>query len=147
MTDAVSTILYRIGRIISLDGKSFDISNSIVEFDYFEDILQQSVTATMKIVSSFSYVNQLPIRGGEKVELNIMSSFGDTIFEGDNALYVYKVSDWNTQRMVEECTIHLTSLEHFSNQSTRCVKKYQLLKDFIIIIIPSKKLIFVIVRH
>ena len=125
MSDAVSTILYRIGRIISLDGKSFDISNSIVEFDYFEDILQQSVTATMKIVSSFSYVNQLPIRGGEKVELNIMSSFGDTIFEGDNALYVYKVSDWNTQRMVEECTIHLTSLEHFSNQSTRCVKKYQ----------------------
>ena len=122
--DAVSTILYRRASIISLKGRSFDISENIIEFDYYEDILQQSVSATMKIVSSFSYVNQLPIRGGEKVELNIVTSFGDTIFEGDNALYVYKVSDINTSRMVEECTIHLTSLEHFSNQSTRCMKKY-----------------------
>ena len=122
--DAVSTILYRRATIISLDGRGFDFSENIVEFDYYEDILQQSVTATIKLVSSLSYVNQLPIRGGEKVELNIVTSFGDTIFEGDNALYVYKVSDINTSRMVEECTIHLTSLEHFSNQSTRCMKKY-----------------------
>ena len=122
--DAVSTILYRRATIISLDGQGFDFSENIIEFDYYEDILQQSVTATIKLVSSLSYVNQLPIRGGEKVELNIVTSFGDTIFEGDNALYVYKVSDINTSRMVEECTIHLTSLEHFSNQSTRCMKKY-----------------------
>ena len=124
MADAVSTILYRRASIISLKGESFDLSKNIVEFDYYEDILKQSVSATIKIVASFSYVNQLPIRGGEKVEMNIETSFGETKFEGDNALYVYKVSDHRTSRMVEECTIHLTSLEHFSNQSTRCIKKY-----------------------
>ena len=122
--DAVSTILYRRASIISLKGEGFDLSENIIEFDYYEDILKQAVTAKIKVMSSFSYVNQLPIRGGEKVEMIIETGFGKTIFEGDNALYVYKVSDINTERMVEECTIHLTSLEHFSNQSTRCMKKY-----------------------
>jgi len=122
--DAVSTILYRRASIISLKGEGFDLSENIIEFDYYEDILKQAVTAKIKVMSSFSYVNQLPIRGGEKVEMIIETGFGETIFEGDNALYVYKVSDINTERMVEECTIHLTSLEHFSNQSTRCMKKY-----------------------
>ena len=119
--DAVSTISYKRSTIFSLDGEGFNISK-ILEFDYYEDILKQSVTATMKIASSFSYVNQLPIRGGEKVELNISTSFGETKFEGDNALYVYKVSDHKTSRMVEECVLHLTTLENFSNQSTRCMK-------------------------
>ena len=122
--DAVSTILYRRASIISLKGEGFDLSENIVEFDYYEDILKQAVTAKIKVISSFSYVNQLPIRGGEKVELNISTSFGETKFEGDNALYVYKVSDHKTSRMVEECVLHLTTLENFSNQSTRCTKKY-----------------------
>ena len=121
--DAVTTLSYKRSTIFSLDGEGFNISK-ILEFDYYEDILKQSVTATMKIASSFSYVNQLPIRGGEKVELNISTSFGETKFEGDNALYVYKVSDHKTSRMVEEFILHLTTLENFSNQSTRCIKKY-----------------------
>ena len=121
--DAVSTISYKRSTIFSLDGEGFDIKK-ILEFDYYEDVLKQAVTAKMKISSSFSYVNQLPIRGGEKVELNISTSFGETVFEGDTALYVYKVSDHKTSRMVEECVLHLTTLESFSNQSTRCQKKY-----------------------
>ena len=121
--DAVSTISYKRSTIFSLDGEGFDIKK-ILEFDYYEDVLKQAVTAKMKISSSFSYVNQLPIRGGEKVELNILTSFGETVFEGDTALYVYKVSDHKTSRMVEECVLHLTTLESFSNQSTRCQKKY-----------------------
>ena len=121
--DAVSTISYKSSTIFNLDGEGFDIKK-ILEFDYYEDVLKQAVTAKMKISSSFSYVNQLPIRGGEKVELNILTSFGETVFEGDTALYVYKVSDHKTSRMVEECVLHLTTLESFSNQSTRCQKKY-----------------------
>ena len=125
MANAVSTLVYKKARIISLEGKSFDLSDNIVEFDYYEDVLKQSVTATLKVISSYSYVTGLPIRGGEKVELDVFTGFGDFTREGDNALYVYKVSDWNTERTVEECKIHLTSIEHFSNQSTRCMKKYE----------------------
>ena len=121
--DAVTTLAYNRSTIFSLDGEPFDIEK-ILEFNYYEDVLKQSVTADIKISSSFSYVNQLPIRGGEKVELNIETSFGKVIFEGDNALYVYKVSGQKTSRMVEEFTLHLTTLESFSNQSTRCMKKY-----------------------
>ena len=124
MSDAVTTLIYRKASIISLDGKSFDISSSIVEFDYYEDILQHSITGTFKIISSYSYVNQLPIRGGERLEINLHTALGDISFEGENALYVYKVSDHNTERMVEEFKLHVTSIENFSNQSTRCMKKY-----------------------
>ena len=73
MSDAVTTLIYRKASIISLDGKSFDISSSIIEFDYYEDILQHSITGTFKIISSYSYVNQLPIRGGERLEINLLS--------------------------------------------------------------------------
>ena len=57
MADAVSTIVYRKANIISLEGKSFDLSNSIVEFDYYEDILQHSISATFKVVSSLSLIH------------------------------------------------------------------------------------------
>ena len=103
--DAVTTLAYNRSTIFSLDGEGFDIKK-ITEFNYYEDVLKQAVTADMKITSSFSYVNQLPIRGGEKVELNISTSFGEVKFEGDNALYVYKVSGQKTSRMVEEFTLH-----------------------------------------
>ena len=143
--DAVSTLIYRRATITSLKGEEFDLSNSIIQFDYYEDILKQSITATIKIVSSYSYVSQLPIRGGEKVELDVVTSFGETEFKDDTALYVYKVSNWNTERTVEECVIHLTSLEFFSNQSTRCMKKYNFkgigehVKDILKNTLKSKK--------
>jgi len=126
--DAITTLVYRQASITSLDGRSFDLTGKITEFNYYEDILKQSVTADMEITSSFSYVNQLPIRGGEKVIISLETAFGVVEFgtEGspDNALYVYKVSGHNTERMIEECKIHLTTLERFSNESTRCMKKY-----------------------
>ena len=56
--DAVSTLIYRKATITSLKGEEFDLSNSIIQFDYYEDILKQSITATIKIVSSYSYVSQ-----------------------------------------------------------------------------------------
>ena len=132
MAEPVSTILYNRAVITSLDEKqTVDLSKSIISFDYYEDILQQSITATIKLESMYSYVNQLPIRGGERVDLELTVSSGESTgpdagfqLTNDTPLYVYKVSDWNTQRMIESCTLHLTSIEHFSNQSTRCRKKY-----------------------
>ena len=132
MAEPISTILYNRAAITSLDEKqTVDLSKSIISFDYYEDILQQSITATIKIESMYSYVNQLPIRGGERVDIDLLVSFGEVTgpdagfkLTNDTPLYVYKVSDWNTQRMIESCTLHLTSIEHFSNQSTRCRKKY-----------------------
>ena len=124
MAEAVNTIYYRRAVITSLDGKqTVDLSKAIEKFDYFEDVLKQSITARIKINSSYSYVNQLPIRGGERVDLDILTSFGDGSgpdagfkLTGDTPLFVYKVSDRKIVRMVEECVIHLTSIEHFSNE-------------------------------
>ena len=136
MAEAVNTIYYKRAVITSLDGsQTVDLSKAIQRFNYFENILEHSITATIEIKSSYSYVNQLPIRGGERVDIELLTSFGkssgpDAGFNltGDTPLFVYKVSDRKIIRMVEECTLHLTSLENFSNDSTRCLRKYQKLQ-------------------
>ena len=73
--------------------KPIDLSNSIEWFDYFEDILQPSVSASIRVVNSYNLISELPIRGGEKVEITIDSPMG-SVFHNDRlelVMYVYKV--------------------------------------------------------
>ena len=68
--------------IQSLDGsKKIDITNSLLFFDYFEDILSPCITATAQIVNSTSLFNLLPIRGGEKVSISVDTAFGEFLFD------------------------------------------------------------------
>ena len=112
--------------ITSLEGKSIDFSNSIIGMDYFEDILQPAITAVITVRSSYSIVNQLPIRGGEKVDIELASPFGDskTSDSFDITLYVYKVTGIDAESTSEMFALHLTTLEFFNNQTNRCMKKY-----------------------
>ena len=106
--------------------KPIDISNSILFFDYFEDILQPSVSASIRIVNSYSLVSELPIRGGEKVEITIDSPMG-SVFHTDRfelVMYVYKVVGIGAENFKDEFELKLTTAEHFLNEQTRCMKKY-----------------------
>ena len=79
MADAITGFKWKSCSITPLDGgKAIELSNSIMMFDYFEDILQPNVTAAMTLVSSYSLVNEVPIRGGEKVDIELVSPFGST---------------------------------------------------------------------
>jgi hypothetical protein len=112
--------------ITSMDGNKIDITNSILSIDYFEDILSPSVTMTVQVTNSYSIVSNLPIRGGEKVEIDIETASGDfTINDEDNHLRVYKVSGLDGTRMAENFTLHLTTQEYFNNEVSRSYKRYE----------------------
>ena len=120
--------------IFPLNGKRpISISNSTAEMDYFESILEPTITMSINLFSSYSLFNEIPIRGGEKVEIELKVDSNRWIkdipptfsLEGDNAMYVYKVSDVTSTKARELLTIHLVSKEYFMNEQSKCLKKYQ----------------------
>lgn len=125
MAEAVSGLSYNYIGIISLDGKNkLDLTNSVTSVDYFEDVLEPAITMTMSVINANGIVNSLPIRGGEKVVMDIETASGNFKLDGKNAMYVYKVSGIDAQKSNESFTLHLTSREYFSNETVRCLKKY-----------------------
>lgn len=125
MAEAVTGLSYQYIGIFSLDGKNkLDLTNSVTAIDYFEDILEPNVTMTMSVSNSNGIVSALPIRGGEQVIMEIETASGTFTLDGKNSMYVYKVSGLDAQRMSETFTLHLASRENFSNETVRCLKKY-----------------------
>ena len=126
MAIAVSGLRYQYVAITSLDGskKPIDITNSILEMNYFEDILSPCITMTIKLMNAYSIFNGLPIRGGESVAMEIETVFGNFRLDGEKAMFVTKLSGLDAQRKSESFTLHLTSKEALQNETVRCCKKY-----------------------
>jgi len=126
MSNAVTTLKYNSVIIQSLESnKKIDLTNSIVFCDYYEDILSPCVTMTMQVAASYSIYNGLPIRGGEKVEVDIETLSGNFKLTGDYAMYVYKVSGIVSDGAKEFFTLHLCSREALTNETARVQNKYQ----------------------
>jgi hypothetical protein len=114
-----------IERIHSNGGlEKVDLTNSLISFDYFEDILSPTVTAIAQIATSSSLFNLLPIRGGEKIYVDIDTAFGNFELNDDFALYVYKVSGISPTSTSEVLTLHMVSREALTNETSRCQIKY-----------------------
>lgn len=105
-------------------GNQIDLSSSVVYCDYYEDLLSPCVMMTIQIASSYSIFNSLPVRGGEKVELNMDTLSGNFSLSDDYAMYVYKVSGITNDGAKEFCTLHLCSREGLTNETARVQKKY-----------------------
>ena len=126
MSQALSDFVYKKVEILSLDGNNrIDLTNSILFCDYFEDILSPCITMTMQIISNYSIFNGMPIRGGEKVVMDIRTPSGEFILDGDYGMYVYKVSGLVTDGTKEMFTLHLVSREVLTNETVRIQKKYE----------------------
>lgn len=126
MSNAVTTLKYNAVIIESTETKKkIDLTSSLVFCDYFEDILSPCVTMTMQIASSYSIFNNLPIRGGEKVSIDIETLSGNFKLVDDYAMYVYKVSGIVSDGAKEYFTLHLCSREALTNETARIQKKYE----------------------
>ncbi len=128
MAQAITLFKFNSLTIESLDGKrTVDISNSVAEMDYFENILEPSITMKLELFNVYSLYNELPIRGGEKVEMEFETA--STAWEGDNTInlemYVYKISNLSSEQQKEVFTLHLISKGYFLNETSRCLKKYE----------------------
>jgi hypothetical protein len=126
MSNAVTLLKFNSVEIQSLENNNkIDLTNSIVFCDYFEDILSPCVMMTIQVAATYSIYNGLPIRGGEKVELDIETYSGNFKLIGDYAMYVYKVSSIVADGTKEYFTLHLCSREGLTNETARVQKKYE----------------------
>ena len=101
------------GDQLSLTGSTFSI-------DYFEDILEPTVSMQLTLIGSYNLVSELPIQGGEKVHVEL--ELGSGKFE--KLMYVIKASSGDFQRQTGSVILHLTSRYSLINEGNRCVKRY-----------------------
>ena len=123
--------------------RSADMTASLVEFHYFEDIFSPTITAKMVLINANQTIapvndeeeakgelmgvyNGLPIRGGERVKITIEAnsdSNKDLEFNyEDTFLYVSSVSDIISNSQRELFTLHLTSRASITNETSRLVE-------------------------
>lgn len=127
MSFAANSVQANAFTIQTLDGKTtVDLagSGSILFLDYYEDLLSPCVTMIIQVMNSTSLTNVLPLRGGEKVALSLTTAFGEFAFDGDNALYVFRISNILADSTSERFTLHLVSRETITNETSRCMKRY-----------------------
>ena len=125
MSEAIQSYQPKQFTITSLDGsKTIDLTNSILSVDYFEDILEPSIYVMANCINKYGLVNALPIRGGEKVEIEIETGSGEFKFLGGDSLRVYKVAGQEGARFSEGFLLYITTQERLNNEVSRCYRKY-----------------------
>jgi hypothetical protein len=116
------------------EGKPIDLSGHIEYIEYFENIMSPTISMNIKMVSTYNFVSQLPIRGGEMVSMEIETASGTFKFgsvsnsgiqEGSGELYVYKVESIDQPSTAMSFMLKLVSAEYFYNETSRCMKRYK----------------------
>ena len=125
MSVAIRGLQLQGAEVISSNGQRIDISESIDTIDYFEDLLSPCCTLRIRVVSAGRIVNSLPIHGGEKVVLKLVTATGEVDRDGDKAFYVKKVSDYASDGQKEVFNLHCISREGLTNETSRCERKYK----------------------
>jgi len=122
---AVTLLKYKSLTITSeVTKRTIDLTNAILFCDYYEDILSPSVMMTIQCAATYSIYNGLPIRGGERVDVDIQTASGDFKLDGQYSMYVYKVSGITSDGSKEFFTLHLCSREGLTNETARVQKKF-----------------------
>ena len=117
----------------SLDRKgnplAIRMEEGIVQVDYFEDILSPNLTVYVKVSTTAGTYSKIPIRGFERLDLNMGTDEGDLIFDEEVAgrppLYVSAVRDLIQDERSEIFTLVCKTKECFDNEITRCGKRFK----------------------
>lgn len=139
MADNQATRAGNITRFIiqSADGSnSIDISPGVVEISYYENILSNSVSLTTTVVDTGftdgdignkGVVDGLPIRGGERSTIVVednQTTPNKLEFKSEKSLYVNRVRDVDPGTQSDLYSIDFSPREHFANEQSRVVKRY-----------------------
>jgi hypothetical protein len=141
MADNQATRAGNIGAFIlqSADGSnSVDISPGVVEINYYENILSNSVSMSTTVidtgftdspVGNNGIVDGLPIRGGERAYILLEDNQTtpnklEFNTQNDNSLYVNRVRDIDPGTQKDLYYIDYVPREHFANEQSRVVKRY-----------------------
>ena len=120
-------------------GDTLDLRLGVVKFNYFEDLFSPTITAEILVASAGNATNAagdvletvysgLPIRGGERVKINIAPNTKTNkplkFDTPDTYLYVSNVSRQFSDGAKELFTLDLVSREAITNETSRLPEKY-----------------------
>ena len=97
--------------------KSLDIKKLIADFEYAESITNPFLIASATVVDSAGLIGSLPIKGGERVVIQVMTNSSDATIEYD--MVVWKVANRFAQQKKQTYSIGLISPEALQNEITR----------------------------
>lgn len=141
---SINKSLYNELILESNDGsRTIDLTTGAILFEYYEDIFSPTVTAKLKVIDNGNVIapannqdgdkqsiyNGLPLRGGERLSLNIAGNSSTNpglnfSKKADDYFYVSSITDVIAETNRETFTLHLTSREAFTNETVRLSKKY-----------------------
>jgi len=106
---------------------SLDIKNSVVQCDYFEDLLSPAITVRLLCSDTSALLSLVPIRGYERIDLIIGTAYGDVKFteENGNPLYVSSIQKVSQVEGQETFTLQCCTLTNLSNETARVMKRYE----------------------
>ena len=101
--------------------------NLITSIDYFEDLLSPSVTCYLQISDTTNILSRLPIRGYERVDLEVAISESQTFkFNEDNTpLFVTSIENVQRTESQETFVMALSTVGNLRNEISRCTKRYE----------------------
>lgn len=106
--------------------EALDITPSIVAFDYYEDLLSPAISVDLKVSNTSGLYSLVPIRGYERIDIVIGTSYGDITFgdEDKNPLYVVGIQGLTQTEGQEIFTLKCCTLENLKNETSRCQTRF-----------------------
>ena len=116
-------------------GKAIDISNGLIELNYYESILSNHISASIIFGESGNSVGEgknkkalidgLPVRGGEPVRIRIVDKQNNELkFIGKDAFYVNRVKGVSPTTKKSVAQFDLCTKGFLSNEMSRVRKRY-----------------------
>jgi hypothetical protein len=127
----------------SSGGDSVDIRALVTELKLYEDILSPTLTMSLIVVEAgevgvinsdggkrpSDVLDGLPIRGGEKVEIQISDNQGNLPnkqdFKGDTSFYINRVQVLEADTQKKVYILDLCSKEYLNNDQSRVIRRYE----------------------
>tara|TARA_Y100000022_G_scaffold173869_1_gene161631 strand:- start:23 stop:1459 length:1437 start_codon:yes stop_codon:yes gene_type:complete len=97
--------------------KAREVKDLVVDFEYVESVISPCLTAAATIVDSAGMITSLPIRGGERVVVEVLTNTNESGFRYE--MVIWKVANRFAQQKQQTYTIGLISAEALQNEVTR----------------------------
>ncbi len=119
--DYASSFILKRAQIYKVNSsQSYDITDLVVRFDYFESITMPTVSARLDMVDSgANLISSLPIQGFEKVVIELEDYLNET---HEYEFRVYKIDNRFASDRFQKYTLGLVSLESLLNEGVRISK-------------------------